>query len=168
VNLDLGKGELYVVEQLIQNEEGVWEFDTTKNKKARRLPLSKDLIQILRAHQELIDLERAKLGSAWQDWDLVFPSEVGTPLSARNLVRHFKMVLKKAGLPEQMHFHDLRHTAGSLMLNAGEPLIVVSAILGHSNMEVTSDVYAHADNDAVRRAIENTAKRFERRFGDEE
>jgi integrase len=129
---------------------------------------SKDLIQILRAHQQLIDLEQGKLGSAWQDWDLVFPSEVGTPLSARNLVRHFKGVLRKAGLPEAMHFHDLRHTAGSLMLNAGEPLIVVSAILGHSSPQVTAEVYAHADDDSVRRTIENTAKRFERRFDDEE
>jgi integrase len=83
-------------------------------------------------------------------------------------VRHFKGVLKKAGLPEDMHFHDLRHTAGSLMLNAGEPLIVVSEILGHSSAQVTAEVYGHAYDDAKRKTIENAAKRFERRADDEE
>jgi integrase len=167
-NVDLEKGELHVVEQLVQNEAGEWVFDLTKNKKSRRIPLPADIIQALRIHFALIDLERAKSGSKWEDWDLVFPSEVGTPLSARNLVRHFKGILKKAGLPERMHFHDLRHTAGSLMLNAGDPLIIVSAMLGHSSPQITANIYAHADDDTMRRTIENAAKRFERRTDNEE
>jgi integrase len=167
-NLDLARGELHVVEQLSQNEEGDWVFGPTKNKKNRRIPLSKDLIQALHIHLERIDLERAKLGSTWQDWDLVFPSEVGTPLSARNLVRHFKATLKKAELPEGMFFHDLRHTAGSLMLNSGAPLIVVSEILGHSDAQITARIYGHAHDDAMRRAIDNEAKRFTRGTDDQE
>lgn len=155
-NLDLERGEIHVVEQLAVDEDGNYMLSTTKNKKDRRLPLSKELIDGLRVHLELVGQERSRSA----DWDLVFGSEVGTPISPRNLVRHFKACLKKAGLPQEMHFHDLRHTAGSAMLNAGEPLLVVSAILGHSNAEVTAKVYAHTDLDALRRTVENMAQRF--------
>jgi len=49
---------------------------------------------------------------------------------------------KKAGLPE-IRFHDLRHTAATLMLMNGIPLIVVSRRLGHSKPSVTLDIYGH-------------------------
>jgi len=45
-------------------------------------------------------------------------------------------------LPE-IRFHDLRHTAASLMLNRGIPVIVVSRILGHARPSITLDVYGH-------------------------
>ena len=48
----------------------------------------------------------------------------------------------KADLPK-IRFHDLRHTAASLMLNNGVPPIVVSRILGHSKPSITLDLYGH-------------------------
>jgi len=54
----------------------------------------------------------------------------------------FKRTLKKAGLPD-IRFHDLRHTAASLLLNNGVPVIVVSKMLGHSKPSMTLDVYGH-------------------------
>ncbi|NSW51588.1 MAG: tyrosine-type recombinase/integrase [Anaerolineae bacterium] len=51
-------------------------------------------------------------------------------------------MLALANLPN-LRFHDLRHTAASLMLNRNIPVIVVSRILGHSKPSVTLDVYAH-------------------------
>ena len=48
-------------------------------------------------------------GALWQDYDLVFPSTVGTPQWGGNLSRAFKAALRRAGLPE-VRFHDLRHT----------------------------------------------------------
>jgi integrase len=55
-------------------------------------------------------------------------------------------VLKAANLLK-IRFHDLRHTAASLMLNRGVPAVVVSKILGHSNPSVTLSIYAHATLD---------------------
>ena len=78
----------------------------------------------------------------WVENDLVFPSLTGSPTDQRNLIRFFKRVLKKAGLPD-IHFHDLRHTAATLMLLNGIPLIVVSRRLGHSKPSVTLDIYGH-------------------------
>ena len=48
----------------------------------------------------------------------------------------------KAGLPKH-RFHDLRHTAASIMLNRGVPALVVSKILGHSKPSTTLDIYGH-------------------------
>jgi integrase len=51
-------------------------------------------------------------------------------------------VLKRAGLPT-IHFHGLRHTCASLLLNLGVPVIEVSRRLGHSRASITLDVYGH-------------------------
>jgi len=45
-------------------------------------------------------------------------------------------------------FHGLRHSAGSIMLAAGVPLIVVSRQLGHANPQITATVYAHLLGDS--------------------
>jgi integrase len=47
-----------------------------------------------------------------------------------------------SGLPK-IRFHDLRHTAASLMLNHGIPVLIVSKRLGHSKPSITIDVYGH-------------------------
>jgi integrase len=57
-------------------------------------------------------------------------------------LKSFKSVLKQSGLPI-IRFHDLRHTAASLMLNQGVPPFVVSKILGHSKPSTTMDIYGH-------------------------
>lgn len=42
-----------------------------------------------------------------------------------------------------MRFHDLRHTAASIMLNRGIPVLIVSRILGHSKPSTTLDIFGH-------------------------
>lgn len=78
----------------------------------------------------------------WQDYDLLFPSSVGTPGDPSNLRVDFLKVLYSANLL-RIRFHDLRHTAASLMLNNGIPPIVVSKMLGHAKPSITLDVYGH-------------------------
>ena len=81
-------------------------------------------------------------GDKWNDNDLIFPSKVGTPMDPSNLRLDFNHKLEKAGL-YKIRFHDLRHTAASLMLNHGIPVIVVSGMLGHSKPSITLDIYGH-------------------------
>jgi len=53
--------------------------------------------------------------------DLIFTSTIGTPLNFKNIIeRHFKPILKASNVPV-IRFHDLRHTAASLMLNNNFP-----------------------------------------------
>ena len=74
---------------------------------------------------------------------LVFPNEIGRPIERGNLVRRsFQPILDRAGLP-RIRFHDLRHTAATLLLSEGTHPKVVQERLGHSTIGVTLDVYSH-------------------------
>jgi integrase len=73
-------------------------------------------------------------------------SKSGTPLDPSNLRLDFSRVLRQAGLPK-IRFHDLRHTAASLMLNNGVPVLVVSKMLGHSKPSITMDIHGHLYNE---------------------
>lgn len=70
------------------------------------------------------------------------PSSAGTPQDPRNLPSVFKAFLRKAGLPD-IRFHDLRHTAASLMLQQGIHPKVVEERLGHSKISLTLDIKSH-------------------------
>jgi integrase len=72
----------------------------------------------------------------------VFTSSAGTPLSQRNLSRHFHRTLEKLGLPN-MPFHALRHTAATLLLQANVHPRLVQEMLGHSTIVLTLDTYSH-------------------------
>jgi integrase len=63
------------------------------------------------------------------------------------LLDHFRQVLKQAELLA-IRFHDLRHTAATLMLDNNVPLVTVSKILGHSSPAITAVIYAHALDDS--------------------
>lgn len=131
---------------------------------ARTLPLSPSLVNRLQAHRERQAAERAGLGEGWQDHNLVFPSEVGTPIVPRNLLRHFKAALARAGLPD-IRFHDLRHTAATLLLQQGSHPKTTQTILGHSNIAVTMEIYSHVSLNEKRAAVESLEVIFKRLGG---
>lgn len=125
----------------------------TKTKSGvRTLAMSPALSLALHAHQQAQARERADVGDAWQEHDLVFPSSVGTPMSARNLQRHFKTVLAAAGLPATIRFHDLRHSCATLLIAQGVHQRVVMEILGHSQISLTMNTYAHVLPETQREA----------------
>ncbi|MGB3713862.1 MAG: site-specific integrase [Candidatus Promineifilaceae bacterium] len=72
----------------------------------------------------------------------VFTTSTGRPISQRNLTRHFHASLEKAGL-KRMRFHDLRHTAATLLLQANIHPKIVQEMLGHSTIVLTLDTYSH-------------------------
>ena len=87
--------------------------------------------------------ERLALGEAWAHPELVFTTAIGTPVHPKNMLdRNFKRVLEAAGLP-RIRFHDLRHSAATLMLAQGVSPKVLQEVLGHSQIQVTLNIYAH-------------------------
>jgi integrase len=127
------------------------------------LPLDEELLAILRPHwQNQVEEQRLE-GEAWNAERRVSCTERGTLLSARNMQRHYKEMLKRAGLPKTMRFHDLRHSAGGLMLDRGAQLVRVSKILRHSSPMVTASIYAHAFQESEARAIEDLSRALRRR-----
>ena len=123
---------------------GGFSFTETKTKKSRRkIPLSNSVLIALKLHRRNQLEQRMKVASDYNDYDLVFASELGTPLQRKNLTdRHFKPLLKKAKLPN-IRLYDLRHTTATLLLSAGENPKVVSERLGHASIVLTLDTYSH-------------------------
>jgi integrase len=68
---------------------------------------------------------------------------VGTTMSGTNLTgRHFKSLLKKAGL-SAIRLHDLRHTCATILLMAGKHPKFVQELLGHASINITLDTYSY-------------------------
>jgi integrase len=72
----------------------------------------------------------------------MFSSRNGKPMEPGNLYLEFKALLKRANLPD-IRFHDLRHTAATLMLQQGIHPKIVSERLGHSDVALTLNCYSH-------------------------
>jgi integrase len=97
----------------------------------------------LRNHRVGQAAERLKARSEWDNNDLVFCNEVGWPINVNNLLnRSFRPLLARAGLP-RIRFHDLRHTAATLLLGRGVHPKILSEMLGHSQVSITLDLYSH-------------------------
>ena len=142
-DLNWTTGHLQVRRQLQRVDGKGHQFCEPKTKAGRRtILLGRGSLQILRTHRQRQENEKAEAGKNWQENGLIFPSSIGTPLDLRNLLRDFKGTLKLAGLPD-MRFHDLRHTAASLMLLHNVPVLTVSRRLGHAKPSTTLDVYGH-------------------------
>jgi integrase len=146
------------IEQQYTNIEGRTVKSTPKTKRSRRLvPAPDDILDMLRLLRPKVYERRLRAGPDWQDNDLVFPSEVGTPISPRNVLRFFKSALKRAGLREDVNIHDLRHTALSLLETSGVPQSARMALAGHTSAAMSRHYIDHAELEAVRAAIEKIA-----------
>ncbi|WP_412515462.1 site-specific integrase [Actinomadura madurae] len=118
----------------------------------RTVPLPDRCITALCEHQVRQDAERADAWPNWQNSGLDFPFRLGTPMEPDNLRRSRGRIRETAGL-ESMRFHDMRHICVSLLLALGIPPHIVRDIVGHSDIEVTMTIYAHAAPDEKRAAL---------------
>ena len=74
----------------------------------------------------------------------VFIAAEGGPVRHRNFYRqHFRPAVSRAGLPEGLRFHDLRHTAASLFIAQGVNPKQLQDRLGHSTVRLSLDRYGH-------------------------
>ena len=128
----------------LEKERRQIHFHRAENKKSRRsIPISTSEINVLKTHGRQQLESRLKLGADYQNLDLVFTSEVGTPIQPKNLIdRHLKPLLIKAKV-QYIRLYDLRHTMATLILSAGENPKVVSERLGHASIVLTLDTYSH-------------------------
>ena len=142
-NVDLERGEIRV-RRTVRDIPGQGSVEMApKTPRARRpVALSSESIAVLRAHRAVQNERRLKLGKAWSNLDLVFPTKIGTPWIARNMARGFEELVREAKLTD-VTFHTMRHSAASLMAQAGVPVTSISAQLGHANTAVTQSIYSH-------------------------
>jgi integrase len=83
----------------------------------------------------------------------MFTDALGNPMRPDAVSRVFHETATRLGL-QPIRFHDLRHSAASLMLAQGVPLKTVSETLGHASIAITADVYAHVTPDLRREAAD--------------
>lgn len=120
----------------------------TKTPRSRRtIALPPAAVAVLAVQRTRQDAARKAAGADWQDCDgLVFTDALGRPLRHDGVSARFRSAADVLGLP--VRFHDLRHSAASMMLAGGVGLNVVSRTLGHSGVSVTADVYGHLADDS--------------------
>jgi integrase len=137
---------------VIQVRESVYEgkFGSPKTRSSRRdVPMSGPLREALHAH-------RARCGSTNPE-ALLFTSRAGTPLNPKNLLRRvLQPVCRELALPP-VSWHSFRHSHATLLSETGESLKTAQAILGHSDLETTLNIYTHAVPESQRRAVEKVA-----------
>ena len=108
----------------------------------RRVTLPDFIVEVFKQHRVSQLEARLQAGSSWIGRDLVFCRPDGDFIKAPTLRYQFFKLLDKAGLP-RIRFHDLRHTAATLLLSMGVDMKVIQDILGHSDMATTVNIYAH-------------------------
>ncbi|MER5691404.1 site-specific integrase [Streptomyces mirabilis] len=137
-------------------------LDTTKNRRARVLPIPLMCVAPLRWQRLRQAARRDAIGADWHDSDHVFTTRSGRPIEPRNLYRSFLRIAASAGLP-QVRLHDTRHGCASLLFAAGVAPRTVMEILGHSQIAVTMNVYTHVSDDNRREAMGHMDRLLKRR-----
>ena len=157
-DIDLEESKLSVRRSLSVTKAGL-SFHAPKSAKSRRsVQLTARAIDALRQHRAAQSSERLRLGSLWENNDLVFPGYSGQPMRSYSLTGNpFKRLLKRADLPQATRFHDLRHTCATLLLLKGVHPKFVQELLGHATISITLDTYSHvlpAMGDQASKAME--------------
>jgi integrase len=143
-DIDFISGTIHIRHTLQRvRDKGVVLLEPKTEKSKRSIAVSGFTLDALWEHKE-------KTG---ENTGFVFRSENDTPLFAANLVRSFKRLLKENNLPK-IRFHDLRHTAATLLLSEGVHPKIVQEMLGHSRINMTLDTYSHVMPDIQREAAQ--------------
>lgn len=142
--VDLAGARIEVRSSLVRRRAADWSLEEPKSQRSRRrVSLSAAAVTALRSHRVRQAEARLLVGTDWEDNDLVFTDAWGRPLDGSHVTgRDFRLLLERAGLP-RIRFHDLRHTAATLLLASGTHPKLVQELLGHSTIALTLDVYSH-------------------------
>lgn len=148
---DLENKEMRVTRPILQLGGRLVESTPKTRAGERTVSLDGATASLLRAHKMQQRYARLAWKGAYEDQDLVFAREDGTPWPPDYVSRRFGELALEAGLP-RIRLHEGRHTAATLALEAGVDIKIVSDELGHSTTTITRDLYQH-----VRRAVHGDA-----------
>lgn len=153
VELDGPNPQLYVRSQLQRQTGAGLVLKAPKSKKSvRAIPLNSTLVAALRERRAIQNRERLLAGPLWVESGLVFTTATGAPIDPSNDRKHWLRTLTNAGV-RLVKLHAARHTTASLMFADRVPSYTVKQALGHSSIQVTTDIYGHVMPDAVGEAV---------------
>jgi integrase len=145
-DIDLEKRRLTVSHALQRIDGELVLVEPKSRSSARTLPLP-EVVATALVEQRRLQLEdrveALKIGRPRPETDLVFTNPLGGPPDGTSVTKGVQRLLARAGLPV-ITFHELRHSAASLLVAEGVHPRVLQAILGHSSMRLTMEIYSHA------------------------
>lgn len=154
-DIDVEKRELQVRHTVDYIKGQGWVETEPKTKSGRRtIRLTQIAVEALRKHRISQVEIRLKAGPAWEERGLIFPNRNGGYFRRPRLYAIFKKLLQEAGLPD-MHFHDLRHNAATILLTMGVSMKAVQEILGHGSIVTTMNIYGHVLPSTHREAMDD-------------
>lgn len=144
-DVDLDDGIVHVRRALKRGKHGALFLGEPKTKQSvRSLEAPPAVIEALRKHRHRQNLDRVAAGELWRNPDdLVFTNTVGGPVDPSKLRYDFGKIVADADIGTGWTPNHLRHTAASLMSDAGVPLEVVADQLGHRDTRMASLHYRH-------------------------
>jgi len=152
-DVDLANRTLHVRRALQRTDDGLVFVEPKTALSRRGLVLPMIAADALSRHRVRQDGERARLGPAWENNNLIFASTIGTPAEPRNVNRRFAICRDRAGLT-WLRPHDLRHACATLLIAQGVEPRVIMSILGHSTILLTMNTYAHVLPEVMRDAAD--------------
>lgn len=165
-NLDLNNNRLKIEQTIDYEAKSIEElFGETKSYHSKRdIPITERLAKELKTIKVKQNDNKLRFKKMYKhDLNLVFCREDGSPLPKSTLFNAFRRILKKAGLPD-LPIHSLRHTHAVLMLESNVEMKYIQEALGHSSMQITSDVYSHVskkiETNAINKFEESTQEIF--------
>jgi integrase len=164
-DIDLGAASLSVQRGADYGDDGVVMSDPKSESARRTVRLHPRTVQVLAAHSLLLDDRRRRYRDRWEEHGLVFPSvrlwrykgkelHPGRPLQPHSVTQRWEQARNAGVVPKGMRFHDLRHTHATQLLRAGVNAKVVSERLGHANVSITLNTYAHVLPDMQQSAVD--------------
>lgn len=152
-DVDLEAGALRVRYTVSRAKGGLVLTEPKTAKSKRTVPLPPAAVRLLKAQKATVLREQLAAGNQYEDAGMVFPTEFGTLLDPRNLLRVVEAAARREGLG-RIGVHTLRHSAAVAWLEAGVHIRAVADLLGHSSISVTGDIYAHSSDPVTRSAVE--------------
>lgn len=142
------------------NRQHVYVEAEPKTKRSRRsVVIASFALEALRKHRSIQLEDQRKAGKYWQEHDYIFCTSTGNHLSPNYVVDVLKKLLQRAELPN-IRFHDLRHSAATLLFKMNVHPKIVQELLGHSNISITLDIYSHVLPGMQKDAISDLDKAF--------
>jgi integrase len=147
------EGGIIHIRQQIQRVRGELQLGPVKTHAGQRtLPLLDLAAQALAAQADQQARCRADMGSAWQDTGLVFTTRTGRPVEPRNFVRSFRRICDNHDI-RLIKVHHIRHTVASMLKDLHVPARDTQAILGHTRISTTLEIYTDTADEAKRDAL---------------
>lgn len=158
-SIDFNKSTLTIKDTVVSYKT-VIDKERTKTKSSyRTLPLTAEIAGYLKALKKKQIENKLFWGDGYTQNDYVIKRETGEPFRPDYLTERFGKLIKRFGLPK-IRFHDLRHSAASLLLENGFSLKDIQEYLGHGDISTTANIYAHVQFKAKQNMAESMGKAF--------